>query len=307
MNYKDILKKAIVECEDKHIYKGKNYEFFNQIYPFTTENISGYIDSFNLKDRSLLTVGSSLDQTYNAVLSGCNDITIIDINPYTKYYYYLKTSCIIELTIDEFILFLKYKDYPKIFKDNKEVFNIDIFNKIKSTLKNLDLSSYLFWNELFSKYQPKKVRDSLFSICEYRYSMLTQFNKYLNNNENYETIKKNIINLNPNFINADILSTKLNNKYDNIWLSNIGTYISNLELKELTDKMINHLNINGSLLIDYIYGTDRKDTKNISNLEQLLKLLNEYNLEILSFVGTDGILFEDNQMTDSALIYRKIK
>lgn len=71
--------------------------------------------------------------------------------------------------------------------------------------------------------------------------------------------------------------------------------------------MINHLNINGSLLIDYIYGTDRKDTKNISNLEQLLKLLNEYNLEILSFVGTDGILFEDNQMTDSALIYRKIK
>lgn len=44
MNYKDILKKAIVECEDKHIYKGKNYEFFNQIYPFTTENISGYID-----------------------------------------------------------------------------------------------------------------------------------------------------------------------------------------------------------------------------------------------------------------------
>ena len=58
---------------------------FSWIYPFTTENINGYIDMFDLKDKSLFTVGSSGDQAINAILKGCKDITVLDINPFTKY------------------------------------------------------------------------------------------------------------------------------------------------------------------------------------------------------------------------------
>ena len=59
---------------------------FNSIYPFTTENISGYIDEFDLKDKSLLTVGSSGDQVINAYFYGCNDVTLMDVNILTRYY-----------------------------------------------------------------------------------------------------------------------------------------------------------------------------------------------------------------------------
>lgn len=49
---------------------------FINIYPFTTENIAGYINEFELKDKSLLTVGSSGDQVINAALYDCQDITL---------------------------------------------------------------------------------------------------------------------------------------------------------------------------------------------------------------------------------------
>ena len=55
------------------------FHTFDKMYPFTTENISGYIDNFDLEGKSLLTVGSSCDQIYNASLKGCKDITILDI------------------------------------------------------------------------------------------------------------------------------------------------------------------------------------------------------------------------------------
>ena len=55
------------------------YSFF-QIYSFTTENINGYMQFFELKDKSLLTVGSSSDQAINATLVRCNDITGGNLN-----------------------------------------------------------------------------------------------------------------------------------------------------------------------------------------------------------------------------------
>ena len=41
---------------------------FHTIYPFATENINDYTEYFDLKDKSLLTVGSSGDQAINALL-----------------------------------------------------------------------------------------------------------------------------------------------------------------------------------------------------------------------------------------------
>ena len=39
------------------------------LYPFTTENINGYLPYFELKGKSLLTVGSSCDQAINACIA----------------------------------------------------------------------------------------------------------------------------------------------------------------------------------------------------------------------------------------------
>ena len=55
--------------------------FNDYIYPFTTEMISGYFDKLDLKEKTVLTVGSSIDQGLNALLLGAKNVTVFDINP----------------------------------------------------------------------------------------------------------------------------------------------------------------------------------------------------------------------------------
>lgn len=84
----------IIEKAKKQVSNPNYDETFNKIYPGTTENIKGYIDFFDLKNKSLLTVGSSSDQVLNACFNGCYDITLIDINPFTKEFFHLKKAAI---------------------------------------------------------------------------------------------------------------------------------------------------------------------------------------------------------------------
>ena len=58
--------------------------FEDKVYPFTTEEISGYFKYLNLKDKSVLTVGSSGDQAFNAIYYGARKVTLFDINPTTE-------------------------------------------------------------------------------------------------------------------------------------------------------------------------------------------------------------------------------
>lgn len=56
-------------------------------YPFATENVSGYIKNICLKDKDVLTLGSSCDQAFNSLVCGAGNVTIFDINPEVKNYY----------------------------------------------------------------------------------------------------------------------------------------------------------------------------------------------------------------------------
>lgn len=104
---------------------------FVRIYPFATENIAGYIDSFNLKNKSLLTIGSSASHSISASLYGCLDQTIYDICPFTKEYFNLVKSALLSLSYLEFLNFLRYIDYPEVSINNKLVFNKDLYLKYK--------------------------------------------------------------------------------------------------------------------------------------------------------------------------------
>ena len=287
-------------------------DYNNNIYPFTTENISGYIDYFNLGDNSLLTVGSSGDQVINAILKGCKDVTLLDRNPYSKFYYYLKVASILCLDLESFLEFLRYEDYPKVFRNNTKVFNKQSYEKIKSTLKSLDYDSYIFWDELFGRFHPLIIRDNLFSKDEDRTYVIVGCNNYLKSDENYRIIKDKLKEVNPNFIYGDLLDIELNNKYDNIWLSNVGTILNEEDIKTMTDKMSKLLNMNSRLLISYLYLTT-KDSKYQDNwtiiydLQNTFKLLKDYNPELISFLGVDGIKFKDynSNAKDSILVYHK--
>lgn len=309
-NFNNTLFTAIERCNGRWINDDAGNKGFSSIYPFTTENIAGYIKEFDLKGKTLLTVGSSSDQVLNAALLGCEDITLADINPYVKYYFYLKKACILTLNLNEFLDFFCYNDYPQTFKKNNNVFNLESYNKILNTLRLCDYESYLFWDELFKNFTNIDIRNNFFSQDEYKLKILKNVNLYLKNEKMYNLLQKNIKKTKITFIEEDLFQINLPKKFDNIWLSNIGQYYSRKFFKTLVDKMNEYLNENGKMLASYLYKTT-KDTKyqqgwaNIYDLEKTFEILKEYNVEILSFRGVNSFIFDDKNMKDSILTYTK--
>ena len=308
----EALYTAKERCEGNIILDEASMNGFEEIYPFTTENIAGYIDYFDLQDKSLLTVGSSGDQIINAAFKRAKDITLLDINPYAKYYYYLKAAGILELNLTDFNEFFRYNDYPKVFKYNKKVFDKASYKKLKSTLKSLDNDSYLFWDELFDMYQPDHIRFSLFSNDEYGTSVLGKSNLYLQSENTYDETKTKLKELRPEFINEDIFKSNLTKNYDNIWLSNIACYLYQDKIKGMTDKFADKLAVDGKLLISYLYSIDMNteyddDWSPIYDLKNDLELLKEYSPIFHFFKGVNGIKHNDDDIKDSVLIYQKKK
>lgn len=308
-NFEIVLDSALKRCNDEFVCDQAFQNGFSELYSFTTENISGYINSFDLKEKSLLTVGSSGDQALNAIVKCCKDITVLDINPYTKFYYYLKVAGIIELSKDEFLEFFKYKSYPKVFRDNNNVFNKKSYDKLKMTLRLLDYESYLFWDELINNYSGEKLRKQLFSMDEDRTEVIEKANLYLDNYI-FENLKSKLTHIFPNFITGNIFQDEVSQLFDVIWLSNIGVYHSREKVKVMTDKSSNILKNNGSLLISYLYQTVentkyQQDWWPIYDLPKTLKLLEEYNPQFISFTGVKGLKFDNQNIKDSILVYKK--
>ena len=100
-------------------------ERFDKIYPFTTENIAGYMKDLDLTGKRIITVTGSGDQIINVILQGCNDITTFDLNPLTKEFMDLKLKKIKELSLEEYIKYFSNLDKDKY---NYKYFDID--NKI---------------------------------------------------------------------------------------------------------------------------------------------------------------------------------
>lgn len=282
---------------------------FFWIYPFTTENIAGYINMFDLKNKSLLTVGSSGDQAINAILRGCEDVTIIDINPFAKYYFYLKKAAILTLNYKEFLDFFCYRFYNDS-NSNEKTFNLNSYNKLKDTLKELDEESFIFWDTVFAKCNRKDVRNQLFKTDETGVRVLKEVNPYLRNKYSFTKAKIKIGNINPKFIRGNIFKTKLHRTYDNVFLSNIGAYNTQKDLKGLVDRLAPMLNNEGKILICYLYDTI-KDTKycsvfpEIYDLEKFFKIFKKYITEFNSFQGISNIRFYDRAIKDSVVIYQK--
>ena len=286
--------------------------FFSKIYPFTTENISGYISNFQLKNKSLLTVGSSGDQVLNAIAEGCKDISVIDVNPYTKYYYYLKAAGIIALNKEEFFEFFRYKDYPFVFSDNKNVFRNDLYQKILPALETLDKESFLFWNSLFTKFSGREVRRYLFQADEEQNKTITSCNLYLQSEEKYHDLKSNLETIVPTFLKGNILQYQFDKNYDNIWLSNIGSYLNVNDIKNIAKIIPNYLTDEGKLLISYLYDTTKNTTyqknwSSIYNFDIVSSIFKEYHTELISFLGIKGIKMSNSSIKDSAILCRKRK
>lgn len=243
----DLLKEI-----DDYLMRDVIKHYFFQLYSFTTENINGYLPLFDLKDKSLLTVGSSGDQVINASLEGCEDITVCDVCSLSKYYYYLKVASLLSLDRDDFLRFLLRTKYS-ITKDyNPHLLTKKLFNMVKNNLKSLDYDSYKLWEYVFKKYNNLYF---LFKDDINPERMVIHCNKYLKNDYNYNKTRKTIMNTNVSFINEDIKEATFDRKFDNIWLSNVVQYLKYDSIMPLVDNIKEYLKHDGKILLCYYWNT----------------------------------------------------
>lgn len=306
-NFETKLYKASSICDGKFVFSTR----YSKIYSFTTENIDGYIKYFDLNNKSLLTVGSSGDQILNAFYNGARDITLFDINPYAKYYVYLKIAAILSLSYMEFkLFFFKYGISP--FKRNTYMFSKEIFNKIKDNLRLFDYESYLFFDELFSLYNANDIRDRLFDDDEDRNIVIKGLNRYLKDEESYNKLKSIIKKISLKYIHGNIFENDIHGKFDNVFLSNLCTVTSLEKLKNLLEKLDkNNLNSEGSILLGYLWDTSfhnenyEEHWKDIYKMPIVKEYLKEFITEVHNIQGPSNILWEEDKKSDLVLIYRK--
>ena len=81
-------------------------------------------------------------------------------------------------------------------------------------------------------------------------------NRYLANDDMYELARKRMEDVEVKFIEGNVLSPTITEKYDNIWLSNVGKYIGEKDLRTMVGKMASLLKPDGQMLIDYFYSSE---------------------------------------------------
>ena len=281
-------------------------QIFNTLYPFTTENIKGYIDSFDLNNKSLLTVGSSGDQVINAILYNSKDITVLDICPFTEMYYDLKVAGILSLDREEFANFFStHITYGR----NPYSFNLSSFNRIKDSLRHVSNEAYEFWNTLFTKYDGYVIRTRLFNNDEHDVRSIIKYNDYLSTELAYETVRNHVLDHNVKFIKNDVLHSNLPTTYDNIWLSNITAYLTLENIKKIFLNFLPYLNDDGKMLLAYLYDAGKYENINphISNssIDDFIELLGGYSFDKKTFDGVNPIAYGKKDAVDKVLIYQK--
>lgn len=289
------------------------FYYFLKTYPFITENFAGCVPLFDFKDKSFLTVGSSGDQVINAAYFGSVDQTVIDINPFTEFYFYLKKAGLQALTRQEFMDYFCYRSYLPKCVNNPNVFNLDSFEKMQPLLKDFDSDSYAFWSELFNQYSTREIRENIFSMDEDQSQVIMQMNPYLKSDKAYLATRAAIKDLTPKFIEGNIYEYNDFESYDNIHLSNLAQYkikdeAGAIEYKSFVEKMESHLNLNGTMLIAYIFNFDTffPDCNETYDEYLLLEVFIHYTNDFITLSSSTDFLLQNNCDPDSVLVYRKM-
>lgn len=283
---------------------------YSKVYPFTTENISAYYKKFNLKDKSILTVCSSGDHLFNAMLYEPKCIDCFDINTYANYYMLLKKAMIEKLS---------YEDFMKCFNGFGEAnwwTSRDFINIFESINDKIDNKAITFWNTIYDYLRSKHDLDNdlffdRFFVWSgtYQCRTLSLFNDYLAKDK-FELLKEKINNYELNFIRSNVvdLPNTITKKYDYILLSNISGYLRRIyhgNYLEHYKNFIMHelsglLNPNGIIALAYIYYFYGEELYRGDNLEEC-NLMNVYSIRERAY----GNVFEKIIFTDTVKKLRR--
>ncbi len=250
-------KKLILEGinEPNSVKRNANY---SSVHSFTTENLRGYYSQINFQNKQVLTVASSGDHMFNAILYGASKVDIFDINRLTKYYIELKKAAIATRDYNDFI--------GSFVKPNGFSFCEKEYNQIS---KYLDKNTKIFWDSLYQFFSPHNIKTSFLILT----GSIEEYNPYLSKNNYYE-LQSKLTSFDYSFVESNItnLTNEMdNNIYDIILLSNISEIINKIygqkaleKFKQLVLDISRKLNNNnGIIVLAYICGISEYIDENL--------------------------------------------
>jgi len=247
---------------------------FQKLYRFTNENIAGYFPILNLKDKSVLTVGSSLDQAFNALVLGAKDVTVMDINPNINSFYQAKRQLVLT------------KSREKLYDSVLSITPTSSFGSTPACMKVRNFNIYLQSDEKYHLLCQRLVDNDIKIINGNIYQMTQAVGQ-----KKYDRI---------------IFSNAL--QY--LQVSAGGNKQAMPYLKEHFQEWHEHLNDEGIIQLLYLYGVNQQFIDNPPklirqipcwNVPEIKKTLAGYTLETKFFNRCD---FQGN---DAIVTYQKTK
>lgn len=268
---------------------------FDQIYSMTNEHLYRMYKNMDVKNKDVLTVGSSGDQILYAILFGAKNITCFDINPFVKYFYDYKVAAIKAFDYDKFCDIARF-NISKQEDTNwqRELLSAAVYKKVSCFLP--DDSKY-FWDNIFLD------TNSVHAVFAEHPAYLPE--TYYKNKGIYQRLRNLLIknNYSVRFVVGDITNIfdkiGIEKKYDVILLSNIFDYFDrNNQLRRtrpfyrLVKKYEQILKPNGKIQVDYIYS---------KGCFGYMILMNEFE----NMFGKDNISYITSELDDEATIIYK--
>lgn len=219
-----VLKICEEDITNVPTYERTHMPFFHKLYPTSNEAIQEFFPKLNLKNASVMTVGSSGDQILYALMFGAKEVVCVDINPFTKFFYDLKVAGIKHFD------FFDFNEYFGYYHPSQEILNAGIYRQISHLLPE---DSKYFWDNIFLETNnvPYFFRHSL--LVNSHYSI---------NKEQYCKLKETLKNPCPvKFKCGDIKDISKNlgtKKFDVILLSNIYDYIGDWKINHNKEESV---------------------------------------------------------------------
>lgn len=272
---------------------------YSKVYHATTENIKGFLTQFDLTNKKVLTVQGSCDQLLNAYSLGADSVTCFDINPLSKNQANLKIASMHSLT---------YEEYVDYFFNDKKMFDIELYKKIR---ENLDEETKELYDYLYLNYQ-----SALFKVIYYNFkpdiNQMKRMNEYLDEEKFYK-LAEIIKHKHNEFIKSDVTDLREHledRKFDFILLSNISDSIEQIydkdslkQYKRLIHGLSKNLNKYGIIQVGYIYDYYSYRNKGIfSNKEERQKI---FTTDEFHTTFVESYRYHDN--SDAVITYQKLR
>lgn len=227
----------------------KMFHNTSAIYKISNERIQDYYEYFRNRDKALMVIASG-DQILDSILEGVREIDAFDISVFPKYFMYLKMAAIKALKREE------YLDFFYEATNIAEVYD-DMYDRISEFLGE---ESKEFWDGLFNFFDWQDIYNStLFSSEPYMAATAVNQNRYLQTDEMYDLLRRNLDDLVIRTYEGDIfeIASSLNEPYDLVYLSNIFYYNDANDYKRLLGEL--KLTDNG-IALTYVYRMHEKLT-----------------------------------------------